>query len=130
MLKMTEISSDDYFEIVKKVWATGKFKDMGVTTGKKYIQMYDEFMRNVGSGQITEIEEKFHPDDCTLIASNDVDKGQMVIMCSQEKDGKTYLETFSAITDVDFTKMNPVESTFYHEMIQADTQKRIKEIEK
>lgn len=125
---MAEISSDDYFKIVKKVWAGGKFKDMGVTTGKKYIQMYNEFMQNVGNGQTTEIEEKFHPDDCELIASTNVDEGQMVIMCSQEKNGKTYLETFSAITDVDFSNMTPVESDFYREMIRADTEGRIKEI--
>ena len=126
---MADISSDDYFKIVQKVWATGKFKDLGVTTGKKYIQMYNEFMQNVGGDNPTELEEKFHPDNCMLAAANDVDPDQMVIMCSQEKNGKTYLETFTAATDVDFSHMNPVEDAFYHEMIRADFKGRIKEIE-
>lgn len=125
---MAEISSEDYFKIVKKVWASGKFKDLGITNGKEYTQMYNEFMQNVGNGQTTQLEEKFHPDDCELVSSTDIDDDQMIIMCSQEKNGKTYLETFPAITDVDFTHTTPVESDFYHEMIRADVEGRITEV--
>ncbi len=121
-------SNKEYFDDVVKVWNSGKFKDLGVTYGKEYIKMYNEFMNNVGRGELTELEEKFHPDDCVLVSGTDIDDGDMVIMCSQKIDGKVYLETFSAVTHINFSKCGPVETAFYREMMKIDTQDRIKEI--
>jgi len=121
-------STSEYFDDVVKVWNSGHFKDLGVAYGKDYIKMYNEFMQNIGRGEPTQLEEKFHPDDCQLIAGNDVDDTDMIIMCSQTIDDKVYLETFAAATNINFSKCGPVETAFYREMMKIDTQNRIKEI--